>query len=108
MLEASRTLAVWAVDLLVHYVIDPEAEFGEKLSWWSLLQLFGFLLLILGQVVYSDLLKIPGLYYPPPPPVGTPLPYMSPSTLVSMSPILIVPPAEVPLKEQGDYEMLVE
>jgi len=64
MLEASRTALIWAVDLSVHYFIDPASSFGEAWMPYSWVQLFGFAFLICGQLVYSAILKIPKLYYP--------------------------------------------
>jgi hypothetical protein len=37
---------------------------GQQWNNWSWLQLGGFLLLILGTVVYNAVFQIPGLYYP--------------------------------------------
>jgi drug/metabolite transporter (DMT)-like permease len=67
MLEASRTAVIWLIDLVIHYYICPSSSFGETWSSWSWLQLLGFGILILGQSVYSELVQIPGLYYPPRP-----------------------------------------
>ena len=45
---------------------------------YSWLQMLGFVFLLLGQLVYSGVIVIPGLYYPPPAPmVG----YQSPASL---------------------------
>jgi drug/metabolite transporter (DMT)-like permease len=59
MLEASRSLIVWAVTLLVHYRIDPQSEFGETWTPYSFLQMLGFVMLLVGQAIYADLLPIP-------------------------------------------------
>merc|ERR1712066_288724 len=66
MLEATRTAFIWGVDLFVHYVIDDKIDFGEAWMPYSYVQLIGFLFLIVGQMVYSAQIKIPGCYYPPP------------------------------------------
>jgi drug/metabolite transporter (DMT)-like permease len=71
MLEASRTAIIWIFDLIVHYLISPDSSFGEVWTNWSWLQLFGFALLILGQSIYSELVRVPGFYYPPRPIVAT-------------------------------------
>eukprot|EP00930_Biecheleria_cincta_P055578 TRINITY_DN41894_c0_g1_i1.p1 TRINITY_DN41894_c0_g1~~TRINITY_DN41894_c0_g1_i1.p1 ORF type:complete len:425 (-),score=69.24 TRINITY_DN41894_c0_g1_i1:33-1256(-) len=65
MLEALRTLIVWAFGLIVHYKIDPSSKLGEAWTPYSLLEVAGFVLLILGQALYGGMLKVPGLYYPP-------------------------------------------
>jgi drug/metabolite transporter (DMT)-like permease len=67
MLEASRTAVIWIVDLVIHYWICPTSSFGETWTSWSWLQLVGFGLLILGQSIYSELIMLPGFYYPPRP-----------------------------------------
>jgi drug/metabolite transporter (DMT)-like permease len=67
MLEASRTAVIWMVDLVIHYWIYPASSFGESWSSWSWVQLAGFGLLILGQSIYSELIMLPGFYYPPRP-----------------------------------------
>eukprot|EP00439_Symbiodinium_sp_Y106_P034613 s6177_g4.t1 len=56
MIEALRTLIVWAFGLSIHYLVDPKSALGE---------VAGFLLLVIGQVIYGAMVKIPRLYYPP-------------------------------------------
>lgn len=67
MLEASRTAVIWIIDLVIHYWIAPTSSYGEVWTVWSWLQLAGFGVLILGQSVYSEIIKVPGFYYPPRP-----------------------------------------
>ena len=67
MLEASRTAVIWIIDLVIHYWIAPSSSYGEVWTVWSWLQLAGFGVLILGQSVYSEIIKVPGFYYPPRP-----------------------------------------
>ncbi|KAF4663032.1 hypothetical protein FOL47_005938 [Perkinsus chesapeaki] len=64
MIEASRTAVIWTVDLLIHYVILPGSEFGERWTSWSWLQLVGFVLLTYSQAAYSDVVKLPWFDYP--------------------------------------------
>lgn len=59
MLEASRTAVVWGVDLAINY-FAPESGFGEQLNAYSALQLLGFVLLVLGQMIHSEIIRIPG------------------------------------------------
>jgi len=61
-LEASRSLLVWIVTMIVHYFFDPQSSFGEAWTQHSPLQLLGFMLLLLGQVIYADLVRIPCLH----------------------------------------------
>mmetsp|Transcript_14660 Transcript_14660/g.38873 ORF Transcript_14660/g.38873 Transcript_14660/m.38873 type:complete len:399 (+) Transcript_14660:62-1258(+) len=66
MLDASRTIVIWAFGLMVHYCIDPHSLFGEVWTDYSPLQLVGFLVIVLGQATYGEVLKVPGLKYPLP------------------------------------------
>ncbi|CAE8631966.1 unnamed protein product, partial [Polarella glacialis] len=64
MLEALRTLIVWAFGLTVHYCISKESPFGESWTSYSWLEVAGFVLLICGQAIYGAMVKVPGLSYP--------------------------------------------
>merc|ERR1719333_1129090 len=66
MMDASRTSVIWAFGLTVHYYVNPSSPYGEALTSWSALQLIGFFVLVGGQSVYGAVLKVPGLWYPPP------------------------------------------
>ncbi|CAE8682784.1 unnamed protein product [Polarella glacialis] len=66
MLDASRTMVIWAFCLFIHYRVDPRSPFGEAWTDHSLLQLGGFFVLIVGQAIYGEFIRIPGLKYPPP------------------------------------------
>merc|ERR1719343_1817445 len=72
MLDASRTLLIWGFGLFVHYRVDPKSPFGEKLSAYSGLEFGGFLILVLGQAVYGEVVKVPGMNYPKNMPGPTP------------------------------------
>lgn len=65
MFDASRTMVIWAFGLAVHYWFDPNSPFGEVLTPYSGLQLFGFVVLVSGQAIYGEIVKVPGLRYPP-------------------------------------------
>ncbi|CAE7632687.1 SLC35F6 [Symbiodinium pilosum] len=65
MIEALRTLIVWAFGLSVHYLYDSKSALGEVWTPYSWLEVAGFLLLVIGQVIYGAMVKIPRLYYPP-------------------------------------------
>lgn len=94
MLEASRTAAIWALDLFVHYGVNDKASFGEAWMPYSWLQLVGFGFLILGQMVYSAQIKVPGCYYPPPMPAASPAAWASPASAFS--------PVAFPAAEAGN------
>ena len=69
LIDASRTILVWGIDLALYYWGHLYA-FGE--AWvepWSWLQLAGFLVLFLGTLMYNRVFEIPFLG---PPPVQTP------------------------------------
>lgn len=63
MLEASRTVIVWAFGLIVH-ASDPTSPYGEVWTAYSYLEVLGFLVLLLGQAIYGEMLVLPGLRYP--------------------------------------------
>jgi len=65
MLDASRTMVIWAFGLYVHYCFDPNSKFGESWNSYSYIQLVGFVILVTGQAIYGEVLKLPGLRYPP-------------------------------------------
>merc|ERR1719277_780810 len=64
MLEAFRTSIVWVFGLIVHYYFDPASPFGEAWTPYSWIEVLGFIVLMLGQAVYGEMVKIPGLAYP--------------------------------------------
>jgi len=65
MLEALRTCIVWVFGLCVHYFFDPTSKFGESITPYSWLEVVGFVLLVLGQAVYGEILTFKCFYYPP-------------------------------------------
>lgn len=90
MLDASRTVLIWAFGLWVHYCYDSKSLIGESWTSYSWLQLVGFAVLVTGQAVYGEVLRLPGMSYPPPPLqsvtpaaalklAGSPLPRPSPA-----------------------------
>lgn len=84
MLEASRTMAIWLVDLGVHYFIDSGVGFGEAWLPYSGLQLLGFFVLIGGQSVYGGVIELPCRRCKPPRTVLSPVQrWESPSSVLS-------------------------
>lgn len=84
MLEASRTMVIWVINLSFYYFVDPSSSFGEKWTAMSFLQLAGFVLVIFGQTVYGAVLKLPGVHYDELVPVPSPSPasmYLSPGVM---------------------------
>merc|ERR1712007_33212 len=66
MIEAMRTAIIWVFGLTVHYCVDPSSKFGETWTPYSFLQVIGFVLVLLGQAVFGQMLTLPGLRYPSP------------------------------------------
>ena len=61
MLDASRTLVIWAFNLMLGIGVLGATliPFGEQWNnTWSWLQLLGFLILFTGQTMYGDLLRM--------------------------------------------------
>ena len=58
---AVRTMIIWGFGLFIHYKVDPESPFGEEWTPSSRLQLCGFFVLITGQAIYGEILRLPGL-----------------------------------------------
>jgi drug/metabolite transporter (DMT)-like permease len=84
MLEASRTGVIWGFDLIIHYIVNPKVSFGEAWLPYSWLQLTGFIVVVAGQMIYGEVIKLPGFYYPawaPPRPLHSPAAMMSPAGL---------------------------
>lgn len=54
-------MIIWGVGLFVHYRIDPSSPFGEEWTSSSKLQLVGFVILITGQAIYGEIIRIPFL-----------------------------------------------
>lgn len=52
-LETTRTLAVWLVDLLLFYMGAGGGKLGERWTEWSLIQAAGFVVLVSGTIIYS-------------------------------------------------------
>mmetsp|Transcript_19991 Transcript_19991/g.16709 ORF Transcript_19991/g.16709 Transcript_19991/m.16709 type:complete len:138 (-) Transcript_19991:46-459(-) len=57
-LEVTRTVSVWALSVLMYYT-SSDHHLGEALSWYSLIQAFGFIVLVYGQLVYDGIVSIP-------------------------------------------------
>jgi drug/metabolite transporter (DMT)-like permease len=60
--EALRSIAVWALSVIIFY-IWPDSGAGESVDKWSALQGAGFLVSILGSFLYNRVIKLPGFDY---------------------------------------------
>lgn len=57
-LEAMRTLCIWIVQLFIFYAVKW-GDHGEKWNDWSYMQAGGFVLLILGSLIYNKIIRVP-------------------------------------------------
>ncbi|KAF4696740.1 hypothetical protein FOZ60_015639 [Perkinsus olseni] len=57
-LEVTRTLSVWVLSIIMYYT-SSDHHLGEPLTWYSIIQAFGFTVLVYGQLIYDDVLRIP-------------------------------------------------
>ncbi|KAJ4459552.1 putative drug metabolite transporter superfamily [Paratrimastix pyriformis] len=55
-LDPLCTLAIWLVNLFVHYVISP--NYGEPWTIWGWLELAGFMFLCAGMAVYNEMVRL--------------------------------------------------
>ena len=62
LIDGLRTTVVWIVDLIIFYFVNE--AYGEAWNDYSLVQLAGFGLLLLGTLVYNKILRLPGFVYP--------------------------------------------
>merc|ERR1712039_500389 len=64
LIREARVACVWVLGLFVHYCVDSTSAIGARWGPYSFLQLIGCVTLFLGQLVYGQLLKIPGFECP--------------------------------------------
>lgn len=59
-LESCRTLGVWVVSIAIYYCTPyHDSKAGEKLTYWSILELVGFFFLVYGTAAYKEIVPIP-------------------------------------------------
>lgn len=63
LIDACRTIVVWAFELTLHAC---DSKHGEKFTRYSWIQVAGFVLLILGTLFYNSIIKLPGFEYEKP------------------------------------------
>jgi len=61
LIDACRTISVWGVQLIIYYL--GLKSVGEEFTNFSFIQLGGFLLLVLGTLLYNEVLKLPCSQY---------------------------------------------
>jgi len=52
LISTCRVVLVWLIDLIIYYAIPGGVPYGEFVDVYSVLQLFGFLGLVVGTLVY--------------------------------------------------------
>lgn len=87
MMDASRTSVIWIFGLTVHYYVDSSSAYGEAWTSYSYLQLVGFGILVCGQAIYGQIIKVNVLTYPPPTPAMNQKAFCSPGSLMISSPL---------------------
>lgn len=78
LIDASRTILVWGVDLMLYYLGHYYALGEAWIIPWSFLELAGFIVLFLGTLLYNRIIVLPFL---PPAPEQTPYPLPDYQTL---------------------------
>ena len=63
LIDACRTIVVWAFELILHAC---DNRYGEKWTRYSWIQVIGFVLLILGTLFYNAIIKFPCFVYTEP------------------------------------------
>eukprot|EP00727_Mastigamoeba_balamuthi_P006024 m51a1_g2040 putative transmembrane protein c2orf18 homolog (427) ;mRNA; r:1355245-1356998 len=60
-IDACRSILVWFWQLLTFYCINE--RYGEEWTKWSWFQVAGFVLLIIGAVIYNGIVRLPRFTY---------------------------------------------
>jgi hypothetical protein len=58
-LDSTRTIFVWIASVLIYYHPHSDRSFGEPLTRWSIVELLGFVILIVGECVYDQIILLP-------------------------------------------------
>lgn len=67
LIDACRTIFVWGIEVVFGFLPFAWAQgVGEVLSFYSFLQGGGFVLLVIGTLIYNDIIKLPCFSYPKP------------------------------------------
>ena len=59
-LDSTRTVFVWIASVAVYYHPTSDRSFGEPLTYWSIVEFLGFVILIVGECIYDQLIPLPG------------------------------------------------
>ena len=55
------TAIVWIISIIIHFI---DSNRGVKLKWILLVQLLGFIIVVLSSMVYDSMLRLPFFAYP--------------------------------------------
>jgi len=61
-IDTLRTISIWMVELFIYYVLKL-SDYGEDWKQWNYLQAGGFILLILGTIIYNNVITLPFFEY---------------------------------------------
>jgi len=61
LIDACRTIFVWLFQIILFWIGIESA--GERLTYYSLIQLLGFAFLVAGTIIYNEIVRIPGSNY---------------------------------------------
>ncbi|ELP85559.1 hypothetical protein EIN_407580 [Entamoeba invadens IP1] len=56
-IDPLRMVTIWLTQLFIHYVISD--KLGEAISWATIIQVFGFVVLTFGFFVYAGIIPLP-------------------------------------------------
>jgi drug/metabolite transporter (DMT)-like permease len=56
--DSLRSISTWATSVFVYYAWRGSGA-GETLSYWSVVRLIGFGLMVIGSMIYQEMLKLP-------------------------------------------------
>ncbi|ELP83659.1 hypothetical protein EIN_467230 [Entamoeba invadens IP1] len=60
-LDPLRMITTWICSVFLYYVVDE--AIGEKVGWFTLLEVFGFIVLTVGILLYTKVIKLPWFKY---------------------------------------------
>ena len=59
-MEAVRTMCIWIVNIIIYFF---DHSHGEKITWASLVELIGFVILLFGNFLFNKVIRLKCFYY---------------------------------------------
>ena len=59
-MEAVRTMCIWIVNIIIYFF---DHSHGEKITWASLVELIGFIILLFGNFLFNKVIRLKCFYY---------------------------------------------